>query len=137
LSPPGTGNATAAGLPGASDCHRQRTGTVDPAAADRIRSNITLDGRTPVPVILLSNIIDATVPLHISNHQLATAREQGLGDRVVGRWSTCPGHCLRPPGEIVAALDDRLRWVDSGERSSSGEQRRVPAAAARAVNASA
>jgi len=95
----------------------------DPAAADYIRRYATLEGRPPVPVILLSNITDAVVPLHISSRYLALAREQGLGERVVGRWSTSPGHCRMPPGEVVSALDDLVRWVDSGERPDSGEQR--------------
>lgn len=95
----------------------------DPAAADYIRRHATLEGRPPVPVILLSNISDALVPLHISSRYLALAREQGLGERVVGRWSTSPGHCRMPPGEVVSALDDLVRWVDSGERPYSGEQR--------------
>jgi pimeloyl-ACP methyl ester carboxylesterase len=95
----------------------------DPAAADYLRRYASLDGRTPVPVILLSNISDAVVPLHISNRYLALAREQGLADRVVGRWSTSPGHCRMPPGEVVGALDDLVRWVDGGERPYSGEQR--------------
>jgi len=95
----------------------------DPSAADYIRRYATLEGRPPVPVILLSNISDAVVPLHISSRYVALAREQGLGERVVGRWSTSPGHCRMPPSEIVGALDDLVRWVDSGERPASAEQR--------------
>lgn len=95
----------------------------DPAAAEYIRRHVSLEGRPPVPVILLSNIVDAVVPLHISNRYLGLAREAGLAERVVGRWSVQPGHCRMDAEEVGKALTDLVRWVDSGERPAAGEQR--------------
>jgi hypothetical protein len=95
----------------------------DPGAADYLRRHVGLEGRPPVPVILLSNIEDAVVPLHISNRYLGLARDAGLAERVVGRWSAQPGHCRLDADEVAQALLDLTRWVDSGERPAAGEQR--------------
>jgi pimeloyl-ACP methyl ester carboxylesterase len=95
----------------------------DPEAAAYLRHHVNLSGDAPVPVLLFSNYADAVVPLHISNRYLALAREQGRSEQVVGRWSTAPGHCRMPGAEVVNALDELVRWVDTGVRPASGEQR--------------
>ncbi|MBI1791647.1 MAG: alpha/beta hydrolase [Acidobacteria bacterium] len=97
--------------------------TADPRATEYLRIYYTPKGRPARPILAVHTVYDPIVPTWASNPYADLVRKEGTGERFVQRFVTRPGHCSINPDETLHAFQDLVKWVETGQRPASGEQK--------------
>jgi pimeloyl-ACP methyl ester carboxylesterase len=95
----------------------------DPAAAGYLRAYHTPTGRPARPVLSLHTTYDQLVPAPMANPYGDLVRANGFEGNYVQRFVARGGHCRFEPGEMLRALEDLRKWVETGARPEAGEQK--------------
>ena len=94
--------------------------TVD--AADRRDPALGVaTGRLGVPLLTLKSTGDLWTPISLEASYLARVRAAGDEDNLVTRAVRRAGHCNFSPQEVLRAILDLQRWVESGERPAGDD----------------
>lgn len=97
--------------------------TADPRAADYLKKYYTPTGQLKRPMLSLHNSYDPVVPLWSANEYPAILHPQGDTSLYQQRVVKRSGHCAFTPEEAVGALQELLRWKETGLRPAGKENK--------------
>lgn len=93
---------------------RRHAGTPDAVAY--VARNAGLSGSIDIPVVLLSNIVDPTVPARTASIYPELVAAAGRDAHLAVLPPTGHGHCAFTPEQTGAAFDALVRWTETGAR---------------------
>lgn len=87
-----------------------------PQAVQYLRRHGELSGRIQVPVVLLNNIVDQTVPARFARIYPEQVAAAGHSAQLTVLPQTGDGHCNFTPEQISAAFGGLVAWVEDGKK---------------------